>query len=390
MEEYIVLRNMQRANLQDHFEIPLRRFDANIARAFPPEPKIEVERLDPKDRIELLRDPQVAVATKKMPIKLIKPMGGADQSAQPAWGIRAVGADKSDWTGKDVVVAVLDTGIDDDHPAFAGMDITAKDFTGAGAGDQVGHGTHCAGTIFGRDVDGERIGVARGVQSAFIGKVLAEDGGSSEMLFDGLKWASDNGANVISMSLGFDFPGQVKKLVEEHGYEVDAATSDTLDAYRGNLRMFDVLMEMIAAGEDLGRSALVIAATGNESHRPDYTISAALPAAATGVISVGGVEKTGRKYGIAPFSNSLPMVCAPGVGIRSAKAGGGLFNDSGTSMACPHVAGVAALWWEFVRAQNGAVRAGFVSARMVGNARADVFVKGTAPTDRGAGLVTAP
>ena len=85
--------------------------------------------------------------------------------------------DRSTWTGEGVTVAVLDTGIDSKHPAFAGVDIVEKDFTGTGNGDRQGHGTHCAGTIFGRDVDGKRIGVARGVKRALIGKVLGDEGG---------------------------------------------------------------------------------------------------------------------------------------------------------------------------------------------------------------------
>ena len=68
-------------------------------------------------------------------------------------------------------------------------------------------------TIFGRDVDGKRIGIARGVRKALIGKVLSDTGGgSSEMIFRGIQWALDEGAHVISMSLGFDFPGAVKRM----------------------------------------------------------------------------------------------------------------------------------------------------------------------------------
>jgi subtilisin family serine protease len=81
-----------------------------------------------------------------------------------------VGADTSPFSGDGIVVAVLDTGIDASHPAFEGVDIVQKDFTGEGVGDQHGHGTHCAGTIFGRTSEGTRIGVAPGVKKALIGK----------------------------------------------------------------------------------------------------------------------------------------------------------------------------------------------------------------------------
>ena len=70
------------------------------------------------------------------------------------------------------MVAVLDTGIDPNHVAFNGVNLTRRNFTAEGDDDLHGHGTLCAGTIFGRDVNGLRIGVARGVSDAIIGKVL--------------------------------------------------------------------------------------------------------------------------------------------------------------------------------------------------------------------------
>ena len=127
-------------------------------------------------------------------------------------------ADVSEFTGAGTRVAVLDTGIDRAHPAFAGIDITEADFSGDGNGDRCGHGTHCAGTIFGRDVDGNRIGVARGVHSVLIGKILGDDGnGSTAAMYKGITWAIDKGAQVISMSVGFNFPGMVSTLISRAG-----------------------------------------------------------------------------------------------------------------------------------------------------------------------------
>jgi subtilisin family serine protease len=104
------------------------------------------------------------------------------------------------------------------------MTITERDFTGEGNGDLEGHGTHCAGTIFGRDVSSTRIGVARGVKTALIGKVLGSQGGSSESIVTAIQWAVDNGAHVISMSLGMDFPGFQKQL-QQSGLPPELATS---------------------------------------------------------------------------------------------------------------------------------------------------------------------
>jgi subtilisin family serine protease len=102
-----------------------------------------------------------------MPIKLITPLDiGGGAAATAAWGISAVQADTSPMNGDGVVVSVLDTGIDKAHPAFAGVNIIEQDFSGSGNGDRQGHGSHCAGTIFGRDVGGTRIGIARGVNKA--------------------------------------------------------------------------------------------------------------------------------------------------------------------------------------------------------------------------------
>ena len=106
---------------------------------------------------------------------------------------------------------------------------------------------------------------------------------------------------------------------------------------------------------------------------------------------MGALQRTGDLFEVAPFSNILPEVSGPGVGIVSARLGGGLQALSGTSMACPHVAGVAALWWEALRKSGNVIPSGkLVVDKLRGTARADVFAPTVEIGDRGAGLVTAP
>lgn len=395
--QYIVLRDLRRIPATDPFRGGGRDFGASLAAARPPEPRLDVVELDTRERNELGRDPAVVAIARPMPVELIRPLPQAEDDAAAAatasWGIAAVGADRSAYTGDRTVVAVLDTGIDRAHPAFAGVTIVEQDFSGSGDGDRAGHGTHVAGTIFGRDVDGMRIGVARGVTRALIGKVLNDQGnGSTFQVLSGMQWALEQGADVISMSIGFNFPGVVKQWVDE-GWPIELATAVALESYRGNLRMFDALMDMIRAQEVLSTGTVVVAAAGNESRRtedPEWEIAASLPAAAEGVLSVGAVGEAAEGWTIAPFSNTFPQLSAPGVAITSSAVGGSTRALSGTSMACPHVAGVAALWWEFARTAGIPPRATSVVAKTLATARTEGFAAQTDVADRGIGIVTAP
>ncbi len=307
------------------------------------------------DRRDLRHEKGVLAAAPPMPIVLIRSVASAGPGGPPtdgpppvSWGIEAVNALGEEFTGKGVTVAVLDTGIDANHPAFAGVELVCENFTTEPDEDIDGHGTHCAGTVFGRDVDGHRIGVARGVTKALIGKVIGEGGGSSAAIARAIHWAQGEGAQVISMSIGLDFITYQKQLMEKYGLKQAHATSLALAGYRDNVRLFDRLSSAISTSGSFLNSAVVAAAAGNESHRPDYSITVAPPAAAEFFVSVCAVApgKDGAPYETAPFSNDGARFAAPGVHIWSAKKGGGLKLDSGTSMATPHVAGVAARWAE--------------------------------------------
>ncbi|TMR98377.1 peptidase S8 [Nonomuraea basaltis] len=364
------------------------------------EPHVEVAELDKREIRELARDPEVRAVAPVMPTKLIRPveMGNHRETGEAStgvtWGVKAVGADVSRCSGANVVVSVLDTGIDATHPAFNGVNLVQEDFSGSGIGDKFGHGTHCAGTIFGRAVAGTRIGVAPGVTKALIGKVLDDNGGGdTEMLLRGMEWALHQGAQVISMSIGYDFPGYVQSLIDFLGLRPDVATSKALEAYRANLRLFDALMQLIARREALGEGivgTIVTAAAGNESFRPEFEIAVALPAAAEGVVSVGALEQTPNGLVPAVFSNTFPQISAPGVDILSAELGGELVAASGTSMATPHVAGVLALWWEEVMKSPVPVKAATVMARMLAHASVTPFAPNMDIEDRGIGIVRAP
>ncbi|MGW4796547.1 S8 family serine peptidase [Nonomuraea sp. NPDC004297] len=228
--------------------------------------------------------------------------------------------------GKGVKVAVLDTGIDVDHPDFAGRILATENFTNAaGIADRKGHGTHVASTIAGA---GEKYKGVAPAASLLVGKVLNDSGnGEWSWAIAGMEWAAEQGADVVNMSLGSccgngtdPMSQALNELTKKHG-------------------------------------TLFVTAAGNE-YEP---LTVSVPAAADEALAVGAVDKTTGTT-LADFSSRgprlddaavKPNIVAPGIDIVAARSSGsslpGVPGDdrhttlSGTSMATPHVAGAAAI-----------------------------------------------
>ncbi|MCL4459216.1 MAG: S8 family peptidase [Chloroflexi bacterium] len=233
---------------------------------------------------------------------------------QPAevlpWGVDRIDADLA-WAtsrGAGVKVAVLDTGIDLDHP-----DLQANIKGGINtinslksANDDNGHGTHIAGIIAAVDNDIGVIGVAPEAHLYAV-KVLNRQGsGFVSDVIEGLQWSIDNGMQVVNMSFG--------------------SSAD-------NQSLHDAVIKAYNAG------IVLVAAAGN-SGPADNTVN--YPAKYAEVIAVSATDKTDA---LANFSSRGPEVelAAPGVDVYSTWKGDGYNTLSGTSMATPHVSGTAAL-----------------------------------------------
>ncbi|HEU0089142.1 MAG TPA: S8 family serine peptidase [Pseudonocardiaceae bacterium] len=265
------------------------------------------------------------------PERVVRAIGSAVPMAEPAaidetkltWGLQATGADRSTATGAGVRVAVLDTGLDVKHPDLSGRTVVTNSFiSGEPVQDGHGHGTHCVGTSCGlrTPASGPGYGVAYKAD-IYAGKVLSNRGsGADGGILSGIAWAVTNGCRVVSMSLGAPTePGQPYSQVFEQ-----------------------------AAQRAMQRGTLIIAAAGNESERTAGKVApVGHPANCPSIMAVGAVEAQGQ---VASFSSGTVDtvgqvdLVAPGVDVYSSWPMPTRYRRlNGTSMATPHVAGLAAL-----------------------------------------------
>jgi subtilisin len=276
-----------------------------------------------------------------------KPGGGGTPPPQvmPA-GVARVGAPRIGSNGAGVGVAVLDTGIDLNHPDLAGT-IDAFSAFGSSCMDDEGHGTHVAGIIAARDNTRDVIGVAPAAQLYCV-KVLDSTGsGSDDDVMAGLDWVLSNHSvvtpaiRVINMSLGR--PGSVddNPAMRDLVAALDAAGVSVVVA-AGNDAAVDVSTQIPAAYPQVAAVASTTATGGSNQCR---FLSAGIAADTASYFTTDGVHVLISAPGEEREDVSRPCLIQS-TGILSTKLGGGTTRMSGTSMASPHVAGVAARYYQ--------------------------------------------
>ena len=279
---------------------------------------------------KLKQNPNVVYAEPNYEIRMMdytvqKVVNDPDLAKQ--WAIAKVGAAEA-WDvtmgTKNTLLAIVDTGIDYNHPDLAGRVDKGRDFINNDddAMDDQGHGTHCAGIAAASANDGVGIaGLAPNVSLLAVKVLSAQGGGSNESVASGIVYAADKGSHIISLSLGGGYPSQ--------------AIQDAVN-YANS------------------KGALVIAAMGNNGRE-----SKSYPAACDGVMAVGATDINDARASFSQYGSWI-SVGAPGHNILSTIPGNKYAVYSGTSMATPYAAGLASL----VKSQFPSMNAAQIKAKI--------------------------
>lgn len=280
-------------------------------------------------------------------VALVLGLGAAPGwASDPEWNIARVGAPAS---ASGIVIAIVDTGVDANHPVFAGRVLRTIDVVGGEEGDPNGHGTHVAGTAAGADAGCGSIGVAPDARILPV-RVLDEEGeGTVDGVAEGIRRAADAGATIINLSLGTDV---VLRSVSGSGladairYAWEKGSIPVLAA--GNDGLFGGLL---GSGYG-GIPAVVVTATDNRDRVAPYATS--IGSADWGVAAPGG-DTSGEE----------------GRDILSAFPADRCALHAGTSMAAPHVSGALAVLRARGLSPRGAVDHLLATARDLGPAGPD-------------------
>lgn len=308
------------------------------------------------------------------PVEEQMAVAAAINESQATWGLQATKVVNSRFTGRGVKVAVLDTGFDFNHPDFRGRTIARESFVRLRTGtpplpvqDGNGHGTHCIGTACGPLSPGilPRYGIAYDAE-IHVGKVMLDSGrgGATRSILGGAEWANGKGCKIISISI---------------------------ESPVRSGQAFDPLFEAIAQ-RLLGLGSLIIAAAGNGTRRnAGQIVPVSILANCPSVMAVGAVNSQLQIADFSPASinptGGQIDIVAPGVDVYSScpvsmGSPGGYTRMNGTSMATPHVAGIAALYAE----ANPRITAQQLWNLLIRTAQRLPLPS----TDVGAGLVQAP
>lgn len=277
----------------------------------------------------LIKDPNIEAVEPNYKVKLYGIDYGNDSYYSQQWSLPKISMPQA-WSSitpeHEVIVAVMDTGVDSTHPDLQGKLVTGKNMLdgSTNTNDTFGHGTHIAGTI--AATINNTTGIAGLASKVKIMPIKVQEGQAANtpltLISNAMLYAADNGANVLNISLGFTI-------------------------VNGSSQILDDTVNYVA-----NKGVTMVAAAGNEN----IDMANELPSSYSQVIAVSATTQQDTKASFSNYGNKI-AVAAPGVGILSAAPqnaimsyDGGCVDSarrycmaSGTSMAAPHVTGLVAL-----------------------------------------------